>query len=240
MSSKLIIKSHQPWKQRLKIAGGVVALVVCTWAVFSYGFSKAGYDNKSLLAERVLLREQLDTVKQESQQLHERIAMLERAQQIDKQAYGEVELSLKEAQNEMLELKEEVAFYRSIVSPSETASGVTVTGFSLEGIGEEHSYRFKLVLSQLKTNNRVVKGYARVVLEGLAGGVQKQLALKELTGGALDRLKLRFKYFQNIEGDIVLPEGFLPSRVIVEVVPDGKGWTRFKKTFDWSDIVSEG
>ena len=77
-----------------------------------------------------------------------------------------------------------------------------------------------------------------MVFEGVKNGVQVQLSLKEVSGGALDKLKLRFKYFQNNEGEIVFPEGFLPSRVLVEVVPSGKGATRLKKTFDWSDIVS--
>ena len=53
--------------------------------------------------------------------------------------------------------------------------------------------------------------------------MQKQLDIKELSGGALDLLKLRFKYFQNIEGDIVLPEGFLPSRVVVESTTSQSG-----------------
>lgn len=237
MSSKLIIKSHQPLRHGLKIAGIVAAALLGAWGMFEYGFLKAGYDNESLYSERDLLREQIDIVRDESRQLREQIAMLERAGQIDKQAYSEVETSLKEAQNEMLELKSEVAFYRSIVSPVETASGLTITSFRLAGIGEEHSYRFKLVLSQLKTNEQVVTGYARIVCEGLMGGAQKQLELKELSGGALDLLKLRFKYFQNIEGDVVLPEGFLPSRVVVEVVPDGKDRSAFKKSFGWSDIV---
>jgi hypothetical protein len=77
-----------------------------------------------------------------------------------------------------------------------------------------------------------------VVFEGVKDGTQVQLSLKEASGGALDKLKLRFKYFQNNEGEIVLPKGFLPSRVLVELVPTGKGMTRVKKTFDWSDIIS--
>lgn len=237
MSSKLIIKLHQPLRHGLKIAGLAVAALLGAWAIFEFGFVKAGYDNESLYSERDLLREQIDIVRDESHQLREQIATLERAGQIDKQAYSEVEHSLKEAQNEMLELKSEVAFYRSIVSPVETASGLTITSFRLAGIGEERSYRFKLVLSQLKTNDKVVTGHARIVWEGLMGGVQKQLDLKELSSGALDQLKLKFKYFQNIEGDVVLPESFLPSRVVVEVVPDGKEGAAFKKTFGWSDIV---
>jgi hypothetical protein len=157
---------------------------------------------------------------------------------VDKKAYEAVEAAQKQVQDEMLELKEEVAFYRGIVSPSETASGLNIPSFTVQGIGKPGVYRFKLVLTQVKSNVRVVRGYARVIFEGVKNGAQMQLSLKQVSGGALDKLKLRFKYFQNNEGEIVLPEGFLPSRVLVEVVPRGKGATRLKKTFDWSDIIS--
>lgn len=239
MSSKLIIKSHHPWRHRGKIAAVVLGLVALIWGVFEFGHSRAGFDYGALLQERGLLREQVAGLKQDNRQLSERIAILERAAQVDKQAYGEVERSLKQAQDEMLELKEEVAFYRGIVSPSETSSGLNIADFRVTGIGEERVYRFKLVLTQVKTNNRLVKGYARVAFEGVRDGAQVELSLKEVSGGTLDRLKLRFKYFQNNEGEFVLPPGFLPSRVQVEVVPSGnKNLSRLKKTFDWSDIVS--
>ena len=238
MASKLIIRSHHPWRHRLKWGVAAVAIAVLSWGVFKYGFSRAGFDNSQLHEERELLREQIRVEKQHTQDLRARVAVLERAAQIDKQAYSGVEKSLKEVQDEMLELKEEVAFYRGIVAPVETASGLNIPSFTVTGIGKPGVYRFKLVMTQLKSNVRVVTGYAQVVIEGVKDGAQVQLSLKEVSGGALDKLKLRFKYFQNNEGEIVLPAGFLPSRVLVELVPTGKGEVRLKKTFDWSDIVS--
>ncbi len=215
-----------------------LALLVVAWSVFEYGFSRAGFDNSNLREERVLLRDQLQLERKRTQEMRARIAVLERAAQVDKQAYGVVEASQKQSQDEMLELKEEVAFYRGIVAPSETASGLNIPSFTVTGIGGIGVYRFKLVFTQMKSNQRLVKGYARVVFEGVKDGAQVQLSLKQVSGGTLDKLKLRFKYFQNNEGEIVLPKGFLPSRVLVELVPSGKGATRLKKTFDWSDIVS--
>ena len=238
MSSRLIIKSHHPWRHRVKIVASSLLLILLAWAVFEYGFSRAGFDNSDLHKEHALLRERFDQEQQLSRDLHARIAVLERASQVDKQAYGVVEESLKQAQDEMLELKEEVAFYRGIVAPTETASGLNIPSFTVTSIGEAGVYRFKLVLTQVKSNVRVVKGFARVVIEGVKDGAQVQLSLKEASGGALGDLNLSFKYFQNSEGEIVLPKGFLPSRVLVEVVPSGKDATRLKKTFDWSDIVS--
>jgi hypothetical protein len=237
MPSKLIIKSHHPWKHRAKITMAVLGLVLVAWWVFDYGHSTAGFDYDNLLVERDALNDKLDTAYGDIKTLRERIAVLERAGQIDKQGYGGVERSLKQAQDEMLELKEEVAFYRGIVSPTETASGLSIADFQVSGIGEERAYRFKLVMTQMKSNTRVVKGYARVAFEGVQNGAQVEHTLHKVSGGALDKLRLRFKYFQNIEGEIVLPEGFLPSRVVIDVVPSGKGLTRLKKTFDWPDIL---
>lgn len=238
MASKLIIKSHHPIRHRVKVGLLGLALLAVVWAVFEYGFLRAGYDNSSLHEERDMLAEQLRIEKDRTRELSARIAVLERAAQVDKQAYGTVESTQKQSQDEMLELKEEVAFYRGIVSPTETASGLNIPSFTVTGIGEAGTYRFKLVLTQVKSHVRVVQGYALVIFEGVKDGSQVQLSLKEATGGTLDKLKLRFKYFQNNEGEIVFPDGFLPSRVLVEVVPSGKGATRLKKTFDWSDIIS--
>ena len=237
MPSKLIIKSHHPWKQRAKIGSVVLGLGLVAWWVFQYGHSRAGFDYDDLLKERDALTDKLESANDEVKKHRERIAVLERAGQIDKQGYGGVEQSLKQAQDEMLELKEEVAFYRGIVSPTETASGLSIADFRVSGIGEERAYRFKLVMTQMKSNTRVIKGYARVAFEGVQNGAQVEHTLYKVSGGALDKLRLRFKYFQNIEGEIVLPEGFLPSRVLVDVVPSGKGLTRLKKTFDWPDIL---
>lgn len=238
MSAKLIIRSHHPWRYRAKLSALLLLLVVTAWGVFEYGFSRAGYDNSDLHEERVRLSEQLAEEQQLTQELRAKIAVLERAAQVDKQAYGSVEESQKQSQDEMLELKEEVAFYRGIVAPMETASGLNIPSLQMTEIGEAGVYRFKLVFTQIKSNQQTVQGYAQMVFEGVKDGTQVQLGLKEVSGGALDLLKLRFKYFQNNEGEIVLPKGFLPSRVLVELVPSGKGETRLKKTFDWSDIIN--
>jgi len=237
MASKLIIKSHHPWKHRAKITIAIVVLCAAGWWMYELGHSRAGFDYDNLLVERNALNDKLEKANEVITRHRERIAILERAGQIDKKGYGGVEQSLNQVQDEMLELKEEVAFYRGIVSPTDTASGLNIADFRVSGIGEERAYRFKLVMTQMKSNVRVVQGYAQVAFEGLQDGAQVEHTLYKVSGGTLDKLRLRFKYFQNIEGEIVLPEGFLPSRVVVDVVPSGNDQTRLKKTFDWPDIM---
>lgn len=238
MSPRMVIKSHHPWRFRVWILLLLVLVVASAWWLVEYGRNQATNDGGALAREAIGLRAQVERNEQEKEALTARLAVLERAAQVDKQAYGEVERTLKQTQNEMLELKEEVAFYRGIFAPAETSRGLNIADFRVTGIGEERAYRFKLVLTQVQANERIVKGYARVTFEGVQGDARIRLGLNDVTGGSLDRLQLSFKYFQNNEGEFVLPEGFLPSRILVEVVPSVKGFRQLKKTFDWSDIIN--
>jgi hypothetical protein len=104
-------------------------------------------------------------------------------------------------------------------------------------LGSAGGFRFKLVLSQLRKNDRVIRGSAQLYIEGIQGEEQKKLTLQDLTMGKTREFKLKFKYFQNIEADLVLPDGFIPSRVLLDVIPIGKNRPRIKKTFDWSAIT---
>ena len=237
MTAQLIIKTRTPWKFWLQIIVIVAVSLFAVWTAYSLGYRKAGYDNNVLNNEQQNLQEQIYQLGQKNTELRNKYIHLQRSTLVDKQAMTEVDTSLHDLQDEILELKEEIAFYRGIVAPVETASGLNITSLKLHGIGENSGYHFKLVLTQLMKNDSMVKGKAKIYVDGILDGMQKQFDIVELSGGNLKDLNLKFKYFQNIEGDIVLPQGFVPSRVLIDLLPSGNHTTRIKKTFDWSDIV---
>ncbi|MGD8593845.1 MAG: hypothetical protein PVF82_13475 [Gammaproteobacteria bacterium] len=241
MSAQLIIKTHSPWKFWLKWLLMLGILGVVAWLMFGVGKRSAGQVNVTLQQEQTRLQEKLYQIGRENTELREKYAVLERASQIDKESYVAISENLTNLQNELLELKQEVAFYRGIVAPSEAASGLHITNLTFDPLGEESGFHFKLVLTQVMKNEYIVRGRVRIFIEGLQAGQQKQLTLSQVSGGKLeDDLTMNFKYFQNIEGDIVLPDGFVPSSVIVDLIPTGKGRTRIKKNFEWADITSQG
>lgn len=206
--------------------------------MFEVGLMSAGHVNDTLQQEQSRLQEKIYLLGRENTELREKYAILERAGQVDKESYSAINVNLKSLQNELLELKQEVAFYRGIVAPTEAASGLHITDLKFESLGAGNGYHFKLVLTQVMKNDRIVRGRANIYIDGLQHGQQRQLTLSEVSGGKLPDLKMRFKYFQNIEGDVVLPKGFVPSSVLIDLLPSGKGKTRIKKNFHWSDITS--
>ena len=91
-----------------------------------------------------------------------------------------------------------------------------------------------MVLTLLKRNDRLATGVVDWKIAGLMLGEPGELALAGVTNPAVKQLKFRFRYFQELAGTITLPYGFEPEKVILDVIPEGKGKPpSVKQTFDW-------
>jgi hypothetical protein len=103
--------------------------------------------------------------------------------------------------------------------------------------GESQSYRYKLVLSQFVKRRSYVKGYVQLTIYGMRGAAQKALKLEDVSDGGNNSLAFRFKYFQELAGDIVLPEDFEPLRVELLAVPQSRGVKAIKRMFSWPELL---
>jgi len=229
----LVVKPHSPWKTRLVIAVGIAALVLGGWSLFEYGRYRAGFDRADAVKEHAELVATTKRLRAQVAQLREQKAMLKRAGQIDHQSYTDLQSNLRNLQDEILELKEELAFYRGIVSPRDTSPGLRLQSFQVEPTGQARRYRFTVVLTQVLKNDNVTRGRVRLNIDGLQGGMQKELSLNDVTAKNVKELAYKFKYFQNIEGELTLPKGFSAQRVTVQVLPRGRGHDKIEQTFDW-------
>lgn len=229
----VVVKTHHPWKTRLLIILTALAVIFGAWGAFEYGRFSAGFDTYEAQKDRKVLARKNEELHGEIETLREQKAFLERAAQIDKQAYQEQKERLRVLQAEILELKEELAFYRGIVSPRDASRGLRLQSFKIESNGTPRGYRYKVVLTQVLKNDRTASGTVKLAVEGLHNNEPKTYLLSQLTEKSIKELDYRFRYFQNIEGDIVLPEGFKPLRVSVAIHPRGRAQDEIEKTFDW-------
>ena len=212
-SSQLVVRHHNPVQYVIIVSVIVVAVVVGGWYLLDAGRGQAGFDFNHLEDEYQELKSQHDSVVNENHSLREEVAILKQGGKIEEQAYGEVRNSLTDLQDEILELKEEVAFYRSIVTPGESSKGLRIQKFNIESNGQKQGYRYKLVLTQVIKNNKITRGNVDIVIEGVHGVEPRQLLLTEVSASKSKSLHFKFKYFQSFEGDIRLPEDFIASRI---------------------------
>jgi hypothetical protein len=230
----LVVKAHQPRKTLLITVLIVVAIITMGYALYEYGRFSAGYDSIEVGEEHTVLLKHVAELEETIDDLREQKAVLERAAQIERKAYDELDTTLKVLQAEILELKGELAFYRGIVSPKDAAHGLHLQRFRVEPSGKTNGYLFKVILTQVLKNDRSAAGIIRIKIIGVEAGQPRVLDLSQVTEKAVKELKYRFRYFQSLEGELVLPSGFTPQRVTVSVVPkDRRQKEPFEKTFDW-------
>lgn len=235
----LVVKLHRPWLTRMLLALGIIALLVGGWTLFDYGRYLAGYNRAECADERQTLLAVRKKLEKDVDRLREQKALLERAAQIEQEAYSELDTTLKELQGEILELKEELAFYRGIVSPQDASSGLHLQRFKIEANGESRHYRYKLVLTQVLKNDRMATGKVRLSIDGMMRDQPRTLKLKDLTGKRVNELGYRFKYFQKLEGNLKLPQGFTPFRINVQIIPHNRKRNGIKRTINWSGQETE-
>lgn len=238
-SVQLVIKQHEPVRYWLMIAFYVLVIGLVGWALYTLGQKSAGTNNAELNNTVEKLKDYTQSLEDQKAKLLEQIAVVERNRQVEQQAFSDVDSSLKGQQEEILELKQEVAFYRGIVAPrGDTEGGLNIQSFRVEKSSEEHAYRFKLVLTQLAKMDTAVKGRVRIDISGVKEGKPTSMSLADVSSGAVPSLDLKFKYFQTIEGNLVLPAGFAPTNVMVEIVPTGGKLAGFNKNFAWESLLN--
>jgi len=232
--ARLEVVERRPWRRRLGGALLLLALAGAGWGLFEYGRRRAGFDSLEATRTRVLLAERVLALERERDRLRQQVAYLEQARAVDRRAYDRVEADLVALQDELAELKQEVAFYRGIVAPGEARQGVRVERLRLRPSGPR-AYAWELVLSQPLARRRRVSGYATFLVHGVQDGRQRTLGLKELHAGR-SRIRFRFRYFQAAQGELVLPEGFAPTRMVVRVDVLRPKARRIERAFSWDEV----
>ncbi|MDX1527895.1 MAG: DUF6776 family protein [Gammaproteobacteria bacterium] len=236
MKSSFIIQKRQPWRRMLAMVAAGIAIGAGGYALSEREHETRDQQVKRLQVEQKSLLRDNRQLSEENDDLKARVAILERSKQIDSKAYADLDAYLKQLREEILELREEVAFYRGIVSSNET-KGVLIHTFIVEREGKTDAYRYSLVLTRNMRNDRLVSGTVNLSVSGEMHGDLKQLSLKEVSDSEDSALKFRFKHFQRLEGRMTLPKGFVPHRVVVNVQTRGGRRTDVEKAFDWSRAV---
>ena len=158
--------------------------------------------------------------------------------EVDAAAVDELRENIKQMRDQRAEVEEEVRFYRGLMAPSEAQRGLRIEKLNLEAGDVPNQVRYRLLLTQIVDDHQWVKGQVQIDLVGQSGDRQQVLPLTELSSIEDYPLKFRFRYFQDLNGTLVIPFGFEPIRMVVTAKADGRKGKRLQKNFLWN--VKEG
>jgi cell division protein FtsB len=230
--------SHLQLHSRGRVVATRLALlalvVVIGYLVYEFGRIQANYNIVDATRERQGYEDRIAGLEAEIVGLKEEIALLETHRDIDREAYKEVEASLTALQAKIQEQMDAIAFYRGIVSPEDGAAGLKVQDLRLTRAQEERAYNVRLVLVQSLKHDRKVSGDVNLVVEGEQGGAATTYEFSQLLreDGEGD-WPFSFRYFQDFDREIVLPDGFTPERITIEVRSKTRSISSIEESFSW-------
>jgi hypothetical protein len=232
-----VIRQYHPVRNFIIAGIGVLAIGASAYALYLNASGWAQEELSALSEERNELMVTVEALSEGNTILRERVAILERAQQVEGKAYEGVDVHLRSLQDEVLALKEEVAFYRGIVSAGKE-KGLKIQTFVVDKESSSGAYRFQLVLTQNLKRVKMISGTVKLNILDEQNGKPRRLLLSDMSGQQASSLKFEFKFFQRIEGRFTLPDGFKPDRLQIQVVSKGKKPASVEKSFEWQGITS--
>ena len=209
------------------------------WWIYDIGKLHGVTELESVRTKNSILERRNAKLQKDAAGLREQVAILERSGQIDRQAADSVKSELGQLEEELQAAREEVEFYRGIVSPGDVKPGLRIHRFTLEEGATPSEFHYDLVLTQLKRNDKAISGVVDWQITGSTPDYQTEIGLDRVTDPAVKVLKFRFRYFQELAGTIRLPEGFTATRVVLTIKPSGKGKAEpVVQSFDWAPTSS--
>jgi hypothetical protein len=207
-------------RSRLRwLAAAVVVLVALLLLAFAYqrGQVSGGLDAAQVALERRELVARAERLERQNSKLNARVAELEMARKLDREAYGQVERTLGELQSQLSRQSDDLAFYKSIVSPADGIQGLRIHRFEVQPGAGPREYVLRLTLIQSMRHDSVASGLVQVVVHGMQEDRPARYSVGDLLGQPKAQLPFSFRYFQTIEQAVTLPEGFQAFEVEVQV-----------------------
>lgn len=234
-TNPVIVRTYAPVRRIASIVAVAFLGVFALYVIYELGRYDAGYDRLAVAQQRAELEVAIDKLKDDNHVLNLRLA------EIDTQRIGwareqaEVSRTIGDLQAQVARQGQDLAFYRGVGSQTPTAAlGVTIQQLRIGATAEPARFRVHLTLVRSVRADDVVNGSAVLQIEGEAEGREENLGLAALTAGAQRELPYSFRYYQNLDQDITIPEGLRPERLSIEVRSNRKGIAPLSQTFMWN------
>lgn len=237
-NDRLIVVKHKPGikrKRRLFFITGVVVMGALSFLLGNY---QIRHQHQKVVNQLDKLSAEYAILQKSEGELRQQVFNLESGRNIDNVAVQGIQETIREYKATIDQLKKDVSFYQSIMAPSENIKGLQVQNLELQKTADEKRFSYKIVLAQVADNKNYVSGLVAVNVVGMQEGNKVILPLRDVSEDQSTLgIKFKFKYFQDITGELILPSAFSPESIQVVAQADGKKASKLERTYIWNDLV---
>jgi hypothetical protein len=230
----LVVRSHAPKRRAVLLGAAVLLGVGVLYAAFELGRYDAGFRVVDSVRGAFSASARIRSLEAENAKQRSQLEAAEVARRVDQEGYKQVNKSLGDMQSQIARLNQDLSFYRGLVQP-DSVIHVKVQQMQIVPETVAGQYHLKFVLMQTGKPDKEVAGSAAITIDGLQQGKPSSLTFGQLAPSRRVSLAYSFRYFQDYDEPIQLPQGFEPTRVGIEIHSgkDRDPSHSFRQAFVW-------
>ena len=225
---RMAVRSRLPWPWRAVVVLTLLAIVGgMWWWGFDFGQILGGFNRKEIEARQAALVTEAESLRAEARTLRARNSELETELAMAKGAQDTLGKQAQELSSENSQIKEELAFLQKLVADSNKQVGLGIQRIAVER-ERGNAWHFSLLLVRGGSPTDEFEGNLKLtvtVLPAPAGsGTQHSvtLMLPEDQPDTAQALRLKFKYYQRVEGSFQVPEGATVRSLVARAFENGQ------------------
>jgi hypothetical protein len=229
-----VVKRLGTFRSAILLLTIVVISVFCGYRIGNFYHS---YQSQTLAQQQT----RLDFLYQQLVDKTQRVNILDVELEVERMANQRSQQTLKSIEQANFEVKKELAFYEKIMAPEKAANGLVIDNVNLTKTESPHHYRFQVVLVQQLLRKRYAKGVIEISITGSLDNIPTTIPLSELPTLNKQDLPFSFQYFQIINGELTLPENFIPEAINVAAILTKTKWqkyNRIEQSYTWLKTIN--
>jgi hypothetical protein len=228
---RVTVRSSFPWPLRALLGFLAAALAAAAGvAIYEYGRDFAGPDRRELVTHNEQLAAQLREIAAERDRSTALANAYEGELKVERAAQEQLMQQVRALEEESTRLKEDLAFYDSLLPAGKSDKGIVIRSFRLQPEDESQAQRmrFRLLIQQSGKADRDFVGSVQMEVRFTekGGNFIYEMPESDATPERAKAFDLSFRHYQRLEGTFTLPTGAVAHSVLVRVLAAGETQTQ--------------
>jgi hypothetical protein len=237
---RMTVRTRLAWPWRALLVTALCgAIAGMWWWGFDFGRLPGGLDHGEIVAKVAALEADATRLRSESAQMRAKSSRLESELAMREGALAALSRQALELQSENAQLREELAFLRKLVTDANKQVGLSIQRLAIEQVRDD-LYRYSMLI--VRGGNPVADFEGNLALQvtvqppASGGGLSHTVVVTlpddqpELAGP----LRLKFKYYQRVEGTFRVPSGARVRAVTARAFENGHANPRTTRSLNLS------
>ena len=228
---RVSVQTHVAWYWRwLGIIFLGAFVVGVGWTTYDYGMELAGFRQGEAASALATLKEEIQKREAAIIEMRSQVASAQRQLQIDRATYGELAKQVKTLSEENAALREDLAFFQSLMASEAKELGLSINRFRVQPDALPGEYRYRLLLVQSGQRIKEFQGTLQFLVYLEQSDRKFVLTLPPEDQKNAREYQVNFKFFQRVDGTFKVAPGTTVKSLQVRVFENGVNAPKLSQT----------